>query len=130
MVRKKKRIALIAHQNQMKELLNWAKFNCDFLAKHDVYATGTVVEMLTHELHLNVIQFQGEFHYNQELKTDLSPAETEFDFLVFLWDTSAGLPDDPNANALLQIALHKNIPIAGNRTAADFMFPLQMMSSE
>ncbi|EKD28374.1 MAG: methylglyoxal synthase, partial [uncultured bacterium] len=38
---KDKKIALVAHDNKKKDLLEWAKFNRDLLAHHDVYATGT-----------------------------------------------------------------------------------------
>ncbi len=40
MVRDKK-IALVAHDNMKRDLLEWATFNRDLLAHHFVYATGT-----------------------------------------------------------------------------------------
>ncbi len=33
----RKRIALVAHDNKKKELAEWAKFNRDLLAEHDLY---------------------------------------------------------------------------------------------
>jgi len=35
-----KRIALVAHDNKKQELLEWARFNRDLLAGHDLYATA------------------------------------------------------------------------------------------
>jgi hypothetical protein len=36
----RKRIALVAHDNKKKDLLEWALFNRDVLVKHDLFATG------------------------------------------------------------------------------------------
>jgi len=37
---KKKKIALVAHDNKKHELWEWAKFNRNLLAQHELYATG------------------------------------------------------------------------------------------
>ncbi len=37
---KDKRIALVAHDNEKRDLVEWAKFNRDLLAHHTVYATA------------------------------------------------------------------------------------------
>ena len=37
----KKRIALVAHDNKKGDLLEWARFNRDLLAEHQVCSTGT-----------------------------------------------------------------------------------------
>ena len=41
-----KKIALVAHDNKKQDLVEWAKYNCDLLAHHEVYATGTTGEIL------------------------------------------------------------------------------------
>jgi methylglyoxal synthase len=38
---RRKRIALVAHDNKKRELVEWALFNKATLAKHRLYATGT-----------------------------------------------------------------------------------------
>ena len=45
-----KKIALVAHDNKKRDLIEWAKFNRDLLAHHKVYATGTTGLMLEEEL--------------------------------------------------------------------------------
>jgi methylglyoxal synthase len=42
----KKRIAVVAHDNKKVDLLEWAKFNRDLLAQHELYATGTMGHLL------------------------------------------------------------------------------------
>ena len=36
-----KKIALVAHDNKKRDLLEWAKFNRTLLAHHALFATGT-----------------------------------------------------------------------------------------
>lgn len=36
-----KRIVLVAHDNMKKALLEWARFNKEVLAQHELYATGS-----------------------------------------------------------------------------------------
>ena len=50
-----KRIALVAHDNKKRDLLEWAKFNRDLLAKHRLYATGTTGNILEEALRLGAI---------------------------------------------------------------------------
>ena len=41
MMEPNKKIALVAHDNKKRDLIEWAKFNRDLLAHHKVFATGT-----------------------------------------------------------------------------------------
>src|SRR5208283_2226970 len=45
-----KKIALVAHDNMKRDLVEWAKYNRDLLAHHRVYATGTTGKILEKEL--------------------------------------------------------------------------------
>ena len=49
---KRKKIALIAHDNRKMDLLEWAKFNRDLLAKHELSGTGTTGRIIASELNL------------------------------------------------------------------------------
>ena len=40
-IERDKKVALVAHDNKKKDLVEWAKYNRDLLAHHTVYATGT-----------------------------------------------------------------------------------------
>src|ERR1700757_4901289 len=43
---RRKRIALIAHDNCKGEMLEWARFNRGTLSEHELYATGTTGRLL------------------------------------------------------------------------------------
>jgi methylglyoxal synthase len=49
-----KKIALVAHDNKKRDLLEWAKFNRVLLAHHKIFATGTTGKILEHELGFKV----------------------------------------------------------------------------
>jgi methylglyoxal synthase len=40
----KKKIALVAHDNKKKELIQWSKQHRDSIEKFEVYATGTTAD--------------------------------------------------------------------------------------
>src|SRR6516164_4683106 len=54
-----RRIALVAHDGRKLDMREWAEFNRDLLACHQLYATGTTGRMLSEELGLPVTRFQS-----------------------------------------------------------------------
>lgn len=129
-MRQKKKVALVAHDNKKQDLLEWARFNKDALAQHEVYSTGTTGKLLEQELEdIEIIKLQsGPLGGDQQIGAKI--AEGNIDFLVFFWDPLEPLPHDPDVKALLRIAVVWNIPIACNRASADFMFSSPLMSEE
>jgi methylglyoxal synthase len=124
-----KKIALVAHDNKKRDLLEWAKFNRDLLAHHKVYATGTTGLLLEKELEFDVIKLQsGPLGGDQQIGAKI--ADCEIDFLIFFWDPLEPAPHDPDVKALLRMAVVWNIPIACNRASADFMISSPLMDGE
>ena len=55
----RKRIALVAHDNKKKDLLEWVRFNRVLLAEHELFATGTTGSLLEEELRIPVVKLQS-----------------------------------------------------------------------
>lgn len=124
-----KKIALVAHDNKKRDLLEWAKYNRELLSHHEVYATGTTGEALERQLGIQVNKLQsGPLGGDQQIGAKI--VSNEIDFLIFFWDPLEPQPHDPDVKALLRMAVVWNIPIACNRASADFMISSPLMEGE
>jgi methylglyoxal synthase len=123
-----KKIALVAHDRKKRDLIEWAKFNRDLLAHHKVFATGTTGAALERELDFPVTRLEsGPLGGDQQIGSKI--VEGEIDFLIFFWDPLEPQPHDPDVKALLRMAVVWNVPIACDRSTADFMISSPLMDS-
>jgi len=121
-----KKIALVAHDNRKKDLVEWAKYNRDLLAHHEIYATGTTGRILERELGIDVVKLQSG-PLGGDMQVGAGIARGDIDFLIFFWDPLQPQPHDPDVKALLRMAVVWNIPTACNRASADFMISSPLM---
>jgi methylglyoxal synthase len=123
-----RRIALIAHDNKKKELVEWTKIHLASMSKCEIYATGTTGRLLADELGLTVHRLHsGPLGGDQQIGALI--AEGKVDLLIFFWDPLEPLPHDPDIKALLRLAVVWNIPAACNRATADILLSSDVVFS-
>ncbi|MBF6594770.1 MAG: methylglyoxal synthase [Thermaceae bacterium] len=121
-----KHIALVAHDNCKKDLLEWVEWNHATLAGHTLICTGTtgtLVEGVLGQVAPKPPKVRrlksGPLGGDQQLGALI--VEGEIDLMIFFWDPMQPHPHDVDVKALLRIAVLYNIPIACNRSSADFL---------
>lgn len=130
-----KRIALVAHDNRKQDLVEWVEWNYRILIEHHLICTGTtgslVEEAIQKKLDLeNPRSFpitklkSGPLGGDQQLGAMI--CEGRIDVMIFLCDPMQPQPHDVDVQALLRIAVLYNIPIANNRSTADFIISSEL----
>ena len=126
----RKRIALVAHDNRKKDLLEWVTWNRKALACHQLFCTGTTGKFVEQAMsdpdtgslpkNLSITKLKsGPLGGDQQLGALIS--EGGIDLMIFFWDPMQPQAHDVDVKALLRITVLYNIPTACNRSTADFL---------
>jgi methylglyoxal synthase len=134
-----KRVALVAHDNCKKDLIEWVEWNWKLLLDHKLICTGTtgrlVEDAISRKLergksfNQTIVKLKsGPFGGDQQLGAMIS--EGNIDVVIFFWDPMQPHPHDVDVKALLRIAVLYNIPTACNRSTADFLISSALMTEQ
>ncbi len=134
-----KNIALVAHDRRKKDMVEWVEWNWDLLSKHKLICTGTTGKLVEEALIKKIGKDSvlknkitklksGPLGGDQQLGAMI--VDGKIDFIVFFWDPMQPLPHDVDVKAVLRIAVLYNVPIACNRSTADFMISSPLMNEE
>lgn len=134
-----KTIALVAHDNRKRDLIEWVTWNHTILAEHKLVCTGTTGRLVEEALAKASIEAKDTFLAPTIRKLKSGPlggdqqlgaliAEGQIDVVIFFWDPMEPQPHDVDVKALLRIAVVYNIPIACTRSTADFLISSPLMS--
>lgn len=134
-----KQIALVAHDNRKKDLVEWVEWNYEILIEHRLVCTGTtgtlVEEAIEKKLDLRDKRQllltklkSGPLGGDQQLGAMISDGAV--DILIFLWDPMEPQPHDVDVKALLRIAVLYNVPIANNRSTADYLISSTLFEAD
>ena len=137
-----KTIALVAHDACKADLVAWVEFNYKLLMQHHLICTGTTGMLVEGTLakklaadgakigeDLGILKLKsGPLGGDQQIGAMI--AEGKIDVLIFFWDPMEPHPHEVDVKALLRIAVVYNIPVACNRSSADFMVSSQLMQQE
>jgi methylglyoxal synthase len=125
----KKVVALVAHDNKKKDMINWCQANREILSHHQLCGTGTTGAVIAKTTGLEVAALiSGPLGGDQQIGALIT--EGKVDVLIFFWDPFEPLPHDPDVKALLRIAAVWNIPIACNQISADFLISSPLFEQE
>lgn len=138
-MRRKKSLALVAHDNCKKDLLEWVEFNAEKLSQHRIVCTGTTGRMIeaSFQKNLNDSEFKkieitklksGPLGGDQQLGSMI--VNGEIDIMIFFWDPMQPQAHDVDVKALLRITVLYNIPTASNRSTADFIISSDLFNDE
>ena len=116
----KRHIALIAHDNKKVDLVAWATFNRDTLARFSLCGTRQTSRLVQEKVGLDIEQLLsgpegGDAQIAAQVATGL------VDAVFFFVDPLAAQPHDPDIRALLRVCNAHNVPVATNLAAADLM---------
>jgi methylglyoxal synthase len=125
-----KTVALVAHDNRKKDMIDWVEYNWKELSKHRLVCTGTTGILVSQAIERKCLENQlappvltslksGPLGGDQQLGALI--AEQKVDILIFLWDPMQPQPHDVDVKALLRICALYNIVTATNRSTADFV---------
>jgi methylglyoxal synthase len=134
-----KRIALVAHDNRKKDLVEWVEWNYKLLIVHKLICTGTTGKLIEQTIkaklkkedtiqHEITLLKSGPLGGDQQLGAMI--AGGDIDLVIFLWDPMEPQPHDVDVKALLRIAVLYNIPTACNRSTADFMISSSLLNTK
>ena len=125
----RKRIAMVAHDNKKKEMIEWAEYNKVVLARHELIATGTTGKLLEKSLDRPVKSLlSGPLGGDQQIGALI--AGGDIDILVFFFDPMEAQPHDSDVKALLRVAVAWNCIVALDRATADFVLTSPLMMDE
>lgn len=136
-----KTVALVAHDNRKNDLVEWVEWNYKTLLGHSLICTGTtglmIEKVISRQLEkehsgqscksINKLK-SGPLGGDQQLGAMIT--EGKIDVLIFFWDPMQPHPHDVDVKALLRIAVVYNIPIACNRSSADFIISSPLINDE
>ncbi len=127
-LQKQKNIALIAHDNEKRSLIEWCTEHREILKNHTLCGTGTTARMITDQTGLPVKGYNsGPLGGDQQIGAKI--VEGRIDMIIFFSDPLTAQPHDPDVKALLRIAQVYDIPIANTRATADFIITSPLMES-
>lgn len=134
-----KTIALVAHDHRKADLMEWVAYNYKTLLQHRLVCTGTTGRLVEETINKKLAEKgealpagtvqklkSGPLGGDQQLGAKIS--EQKVDILIFLWDPMQPQPHDVDVKALLRIAAVYNVPIANNRSTADFIISSPLMN--
>ena len=127
--KKKKTVALIAHDKKKHEMVQWCLDHKELLSRYALCGTGHTASLVAEATGLPVKKYlPGPMGGVQQIGSKI--AEKKIDIVLFFWDPLHTQPHDPDVKALLRIAVVYDIPIATNPATASYVMTSSFLDEE
>jgi methylglyoxal synthase len=123
------RLALIAHDNKKVDIVVWATFNRDTLARFQLVATRHTARLVREKVGLDVEEvLSGPEGGDAQIAARVATGFV--DAVIFFVDPLSAQPHDPDIRALLRVLNVHNVPLATNLATADLVIAALSLSSD
>ena len=123
-----KTIALIAHDRRKADMIDWVEYNASILLNNNLVCTGTTGKLVndilmdTFDLNGNsIVKSVNSGPMGGDAEIAAMVVNKEIDFCVFFIDDLNPNPHEADIQMLLRQCRIHNIPVACNRSSADFI---------
>lgn len=123
-----KRIAITSQESKKTDLIEWAYFQREILAKHELIATGTTADLVEGTVNVPVQKLLSGIHGGYRQLSELIE-DDKLDAIIFFTDTDTmhEALNNSDVRHLLEMAITKNVLVCCNRTTADYVLESTLM---
>lgn len=133
-MKEKLTIALVAHDNRKADMVDWARFNAEYLSRHNLVCTGTtgsLIKKAFDEMGVEAsVLCMNSYSMGGDAEIAAMVVRHEVDLAVFLVDDLNPQPHEADIQMLLRQCRLHNVPIACNRISADLMISSPLCTDE
>ena len=123
----KKVIALVAHDQKKIDMAEWASYNKETLKKFKLVGTRGTAQTVRNITGLDV-EVLGHGPEGGDIIIANAVLEQKIDKLIFFIDVLSPHGHEHDIQTLIRISVLKNIPLALNRTTADYIISSSLMN--
>ena len=129
-----KTIAIIAHDTRKSDMIGWVKHNVETLLQNKIVCTGTTGTLVENVFKEYTDSFRVMKKKSGPMGGDTQIAtmvvEGDIDLCIFLIDDLTANPHEADIQMLLRQCRLHNIPVACNRSSADFMITSDLWDTD
>ena len=123
------RVALIAHDGQKQDMVEWAVWNRALLRDADICGTRHTAKLVSGAIDTPVrALLSGPRGGDAQIGAMI--AKRELDLIVFFWDPLESHAHEADVRALLRLAVLHDVAIACNRRSADLIVSSRLWNDD